>query len=90
MRSRIILWAAIGFIVVCCWDLYMFATFPEPLNGAHPIVWLLAQITCPIAFFSMHFHFGASFYLVLVANAVTYGLIGLAIELTRGKLVHAR
>jgi hypothetical protein len=89
MRSRIVLWAAIGFIVVSCWDLYAFATFPNPMNGAHPIAWLLAQLTCPIAFFSMHFHVGVSFYVALFANAVTYALIGLAIEAMRLKLHHA-
>lgn len=90
MKSRIVLWAAAGLVVVCCWDLYIRATFPEPISGAHPIAWLLAQISCPIAFLSMHFHFGASFYLVLLANAVTYALVGLAIEMMRTRLIHVK
>lgn len=86
MKFRIAMWAVAGFLVAGCWALYSFSTFPNPITRAEPVVWNLALLTQPIAFASFHFHFGISFYWVLLANAATYGLVGLIAETVRQKL----
>ena len=90
MKRRIVTWAIAGFLVAGFWALYAAATFPSPLISAPPIVWTLINITCPIAFASFHFHFGIKLYWVLLANAATYGLFGLAVERLRQQLSHAK
>jgi len=47
-------------------------------------------MTCPVVFASFHFHFGIKLYWVLLANAATYGLFGLAVESLRQQLNHAK
>jgi hypothetical protein len=47
-------------------------------------------MTCPVVFASFHFHFGIKLYRVLLANAATYGLFGLAVESLRQQLNHAK
>jgi hypothetical protein len=85
MKYKIGLWACAGFTVAACWALYAFATQPPALTSADPLL-TLAQITCPIAFASIHFHFGVSLYWCLVANAATYALIGLVVEGVRWRM----
>jgi hypothetical protein len=85
MKSRLGIWAGGGFLVAVCWALYAFATQPPAMTSADPL-WTLVQISCPIAFASIHFHFGVSLYWSLVANAATYALIGLAVETVRLRL----
>jgi len=79
MKYRLGLWAGSGFLVAVCWAFYALATQPPAMTSADPLL-ALVQITCPIAFASMHFHFGVSLYWSLVANAATYALIGLVVE----------
>jgi hypothetical protein len=86
MKRRIFLWAIAGFFIAGIWALYAAWTSPSPLITARPFVWALANITCPIAFASFHLHFGIKVYLVLLVNAATYGLVGLAIESLRQQL----
>jgi len=76
------MWAIAGFLVAGCWALYAFATTPPAMTSADPIM-TLVEITCPIAFASLHFHFGVSLYWSLVANAATYALVGLVVEMLR-------
>jgi hypothetical protein len=85
MKYKIGLWACGGFLVAACWALYAFATQPPAMTSFDPLL-TLVQITCPIAFASIHFHFAVSLYWCLVANAATYALIGLAVEVLRRKL----
>ena len=85
MKYKIALWACAGFAVAACWALCAFATQPPALTVADPLL-TLAQITCPIAFASIHFHFGVSLYWSLFANAATYALIGLVVETVRQRL----
>ena len=87
MKYKIGLWACVGFTVAACWALYAFATQAPALTAADPLL-TLAQITCPIAFASIHFHFGVSLYWCLLANAATYALIGLMVETVRRRLHH--
>jgi len=82
MKHRIAKWAIAGFLVAGCWALYAFATTPPAMTSADPIM-TLVEITCPIAFASLHFHFGVSLYWSLVANAATYALVGLVVEMLR-------
>lgn len=88
MQYRIRLWAIAGFLVANCWALY-FAEVSKD-NPIEPIVWTLAGLTQPIALVSFYFHFGLSFYWVLLANAATYALIGLIVEALRQQLKHAK
>jgi hypothetical protein len=78
MKSRIAIWAAVGFIVAGCWALYAGAS-PATIERTQNL-WILARITCPITFAS---HLTLSLYAVLIVNAVTYALIGLIVETMR-------
>ena len=89
MKRRIGIWAIAGFLVAGLWAVYAAATFPNPLT-TKPVVWPLINLTCPIAFASMHFHFGVKLYWVLLANAATYVIVGLAVESLRQQLSHAK
>lgn len=86
MRNRIAMWAGAGFVVAAFWVLYAFVTFPvttDPTQGLR----LLAAITCPITL-AGHHPIGLSW--VLVANAVTYALVGLIVEIPRKYLIRPR
>jgi hypothetical protein len=89
MKLRIIVWAAVGFLVAASWAIYATATFPSPITPAQPLVWNLALITQPIAFASFYFHFPISLYWVLVVNAATYALVGLIVAALRRQLHRA-
>jgi hypothetical protein len=82
MKTRIAMWASLGFLVAGCWAVYAFARV-TPITSAQPIVYALARVTQPIALASLYFHFGVRFYWVMLANAATYALIGLMVEGTR-------
>jgi hypothetical protein len=88
MKYRIATWASAGFLIAGCWALYAFATIPPAITSADPIV-TLVEITCPIVFASLHFNFALDLYWSLVANAATYGLIGLIVEILRKQLRYA-
>jgi len=87
MKYRIALWASAGFLVAVGWVLYAFASAPPAMTSADPIV-SLVEITCPVVFASIHFHFALGLYWSLLANAATYGLIGLIAETLRQQLHH--
>lgn len=86
MKFRIAMWAGVGFLVAVGWALY---AFPSRMTAAEPIVWNLALLTQPIVLAGFRFHFGIGVYWVILANTVTYGLIGLIAETVRQKLRHA-
>jgi hypothetical protein len=83
MKFRIGMWASAGFLVAGFWALFAFLT---PLTFADPIM-ALVRLTCPIALFS---RYPLSLYLVLAANAATYALAGLVVEVLRQRLHHAK
>lgn len=89
MKLRIAIWAGVGFLVAVGWALYASSSFPSPITRSEPVVWNLALFTQPIVLAGFRFHFGVGIYWVLLANTVTYGLIGLIIETVRQKLHHA-
>jgi uncharacterized membrane protein YcgQ (UPF0703/DUF1980 family) len=83
MKYQIAIWALVGFLLAGFWALFAAATFPssgEPMRN----VWTLVCITCPIAIAGMHH--AISLYEVLVANAMTYGFVGLIVETMRKQL----
>jgi hypothetical protein len=90
MKRKVFIWATAGFLVASLWALYAAATFPSPSISSRPIFWTLVYMTCPVVFASFHFHFGIKLYWVLLANAATYGLFGLAVESLRQQLNHAK
>jgi len=89
MKYRIAMWAAMGFVIACCWAVYMYATFPNSLMST-PALWALARLTCPIVFVSTYLHFGVALPWVLLANAATYAAIGLTVDTLRQKLHPAK
>ena len=86
MKYRIAGWASAGLLVSGCWALYFAAASKD--NPKAPIVYTLAGLTQPIVLV-IH-HFSVSFYWVLLANAVTYMLVGLIVETLRQKLNQAK
>ena len=72
--------------VVCWWFVYVFGTLPIPRISTNPVfLWNLIQLTCPIAFIDSHFHLGLPVYEVMLANAATYAVLGLIVEIMRRK-----
>lgn len=89
MKLRIAIWAAVGVLVAGGWALYAFAS-AEPVTPAEPLVWNFALITQPFLLAPFHFHFGIRWYWFLLANAVTYALVGLIVESLRRQVHLAR
>lgn len=87
MKYRIALWAGVGFLVAASWAFYAFASAPPAMTSGDPIL-SLVEITCPVVFASIHFHFALGLCWSLLANAATYGLIGLIVETLRQQLHH--
>ena len=87
MKYRIAMWASAGFLVAACWALYFGMRSKD--NPIEPIVYILGSLTQPVALIGSYFHFGMSFYLVILANAATYALVGLIVETLRQRLHHA-
>ena len=86
MKYRIAMWAIAGFLVAGCWALYALATTPPAMTSADPIMFVV-RLTCPVVLVSFY---PLSLYLVLVANAASYALVGLIVETLRQRLNHAR
>lgn len=85
MKYRIAIWAAAGFLVASAWAVYFFTARKDRL--IEPIVVTLARLTCPVVNFGSHFPVGL--YSALVANVVTYALVGLVVEALRRQFNHA-
>lgn len=76
MQRRIGLWALTGFIIAGIWVILSFAIPISP----QPVLWGLAQLTCPILPISIVFHFGVKWYWFVASNVAAYALIGLILE----------
>jgi hypothetical protein len=87
MKYRISAWACAGFVVAGFWALFAVATFPSTIERLRD-VWTLVSLTCPVAIAGMHYPIGL--YEALAANAVTYALVGLVVEILRHQLQHAK
>jgi hypothetical protein len=88
MKYRIAIWASPGFFVAGCWALYAFATTPPAMTSGDPIL-TLVELTCPVVFGSIHFHFALRMCWFVLANAATYGLIGAIVETLRHQPYYA-
>jgi len=88
MKVRIAVWASAGFVVAVFWAI-CFATLSKevPIN---PIIYAVANFSCPLALIGNHFHFGVKLSWVLVTNAAFYALFGLVLEGLRRQLNHAK
>ena len=87
MKYRIAMWASAGFLVAASWALYFAMRSKD--TPIEPIVYTLGFLTQPVALMGWYFHFGMSFYLVILANAASYALVGLIVETLRQRLHHA-
>lgn len=83
MRSRIAMWGAAGFLVAAWWAVYIYVRGPEVPIRYEALTWMVVRITCPIAFLSSY---PIPYYVTFVANAATYALIGLIVEMLRLRL----
>jgi hypothetical protein len=79
MKLRIAIWTGVGALVVVVWRIYISATLSNPL-GRGGLGRALVYLTCPIAMARQH---PQGFYFVLIANAATYALAGVAVETMR-------
>jgi len=85
MRYRIGVWTIAGFIVAGFWALYAFATAMTPADR----IGTLVQLTCPITLLGSG-SYPLSRYLVFLANAATYALIGLIVGTIQPGLNHVK
>jgi hypothetical protein len=85
VKYRIAIWASAGFLVAGCWGLY----FARASNfmPIEPIVNTLIRLTCPVVNAAPYL-VSLSLYSILVANAATYALVGLVVEILRQRLNH--
>lgn len=86
MKYRIAMWALVGFLLAGSWALFAAATFPSTSERMRD-VWPLVCLTCPIAIAGLHH--AISLYEALIANAITYGFVGLIVETMRKQLHQA-
>jgi hypothetical protein len=77
------MWAIAGFLLAVFWALFAITTFPSTPERMRD-VWPVVCATCPVAIMGMHHAIGLS--VVLIANAATYGILGLVVEALRKRL----
>ena len=90
MKNRILGWSIAGVAVALGWALYAFAAGPETNIAANPVLWTLAQWTCPIVLAGTYFHFGVRLEWVVLANAAIYALLGATFTIVRRIVVQAK
>jgi hypothetical protein len=86
MKHRIAIWSAAGFLVAGLWAVYFLLISRD--TQIQPVVSALLRLSCPIAVVGSHYP--VSIYSTLAANAGTYALVGLAVEVLRRQLNHSR
>ena len=87
--NRIAAWTIVGFAVAGCWALFAFANSPATMMSREPVLTLI-EFTCPVVLAGFYFHFGVTLYTSLIANAATYALLGVIVEILRRRLRHAQ
>jgi len=80
------MWAIFGFLLASFWAVFAAVTFPSTSEHLRE-VWTLVCITCPVAIAGMHH--AISLYESLLANAITYGFVGLIVESMREQRLRA-
>lgn len=86
MQYRIAMWAFVCLLIAGLWAVFAAASFPSTSERMRDL-WTFVCVTCPIALAGTHHCI--SLYEVLMANAVTYGFVGLIVETLRKQLHHA-
>ena len=86
MNTELLCGRVQAFSFAACWALYFAMRSKD--NPIEPIVYTLGSLTQPVVLIGSYFHFGMSFYLVILANAATYALVGLVVETLRRQLKH--
>ena len=86
MKYRIGLWAIAGFLVAGSWAIYAFASTPPALTYSDPLM-IFVQLTCPVAFIRSY---PLRLEWVLLANAATYALVGVIVEILGRTLSQAK
>jgi hypothetical protein len=76
MKLRIAIWAAAGALVSLLLALY-FSAMPGARLGS---LWILIDLSCPIALLRNH---AMTYYSVTLANAATYAIAGTIVEAMR-------
>lgn len=87
MKLRIALWSLVGLLISVCW--FVYATQRAVPIWMGSLQWKLAEITQPILLAGYSRHHAMAFYWVFLANALTYGAIGLVFESFRRRNAHA-
>jgi hypothetical protein len=84
MKKRVFIWAALGFILACCWVGYTFVVSPDHLlmSLRKPAVQAFEFISFPMVFLA---RFPIHFWWVPFINAGTYAAVGLIFELLRSR-----
>ncbi len=78
VKNRIAAWAGAGCLVASFWVVF-FLFYPRTWPVGR-ITWTLAAVSQPVALVG---HFGLRWYTVVLANAATYAMLGLLLELLR-------
>jgi hypothetical protein len=73
MRYRLMLCAPAGFVVTLSWVSFSFLI----ALWSHPLLWKLAQLTCPITLFVPR---ALKWHWVVLSNVPVYVLVGLTLE----------
>ena len=83
MKSRVAIWASVGFFVAGCWAVYAFVTPPDSflMSLREPVVRAALYLSCPISYAGRYYPI--KFWLVLLINAATYAVVGLILEMYR-------
>jgi hypothetical protein len=85
MKTRIAVWACMGFLAAGLWGLYFAnADKGKPIG---PLVDTLARLTQPVAaVIASCVHLPVGLHTFLWMNAATYALVGLLVETVRRQL----
>ncbi len=74
MKKRVAIWGSVGVLIAAFWAIFSLLV---PITPADSVIWMAAQMTCPLVFLGMVFHFGVRVYWVIFANGIIYALVGL-------------
>ena len=85
MKSRVAMWASVGFLIAGCWAAYAFVTPPDSflMSLREPLVRAALYLSCPVSYAGRFYPI--KFWWVLLINGATYGVIGLFLEMFRLK-----
>ena len=83
VTTRITMWATVGYLVTAGWAYYYDSISATPYQPT-PIVDVLIRLTTPVVAIVTYFNlYPFSVWDVAHANAATYALLGIIVELTR-------